>query len=76
VVGGRADHATLARWPALPQAQVREDALAHGRILEHGDEAQLAAAAAAPQNVLANTRLNSSAHASRRARPGSSGPAT
>jgi hypothetical protein len=37
---------------------VREDALAHGRILAHGAEAQLAAAAAAPQHVLGEHPLH------------------
>jgi hypothetical protein len=37
VVGALDHDVALARWPALPQAQVREDSLAHGRILDHGD---------------------------------------
>ena len=51
MVGGL-DHDVTAAWrPPLPPAQVREDLLDDRRVLDHGDEPHLAAAAAAPQDV-------------------------
>jgi hypothetical protein len=49
--GGVEDQATLPRWPALPEAKMPQDLLAHGRILHDGDQSQLAATFRAAQNV-------------------------
>ena len=39
-------------WSPLPQPQVLEDSLAHGRVLDDRDQPHLAAAPSADQNVL------------------------
>ena len=52
MVAGRDHDVTAARRSALPQAQVAQDLLAHGRVLDDGDQAHVAATARATQDVL------------------------
>ena len=51
-VSGLDHDAALARRPAVPETKVLEDLRDHGGVLDHGDQPHLAAAPAAPQNVL------------------------
>jgi hypothetical protein len=61
--GGVEHHASLPRWPALPESKMPQDLLAHGHILHDGDQPHLAAALRASQNVFPP-------HAAKKLRPG------
>ena len=51
--GGGVEHdVTAARRSALPEPQVAQNLLAHGRVLDDGDQAHVAATARATQDVL------------------------
>ena len=57
--GGGFDHDTaLRRWPPLPQPQVPQDLLAHGRLLDDGDEAHGPAAPGAATDVAGERALH------------------
>ena len=52
MIGGLDHDAAAGRWPALPEAKVPQDLLDDRRVLDHGDQPQLAAAPSAAQHVL------------------------